>query len=122
MPEKYICMPIGYNHTQMNKRRLHHFWTRFRAIKPWYFLILAIISTTVCVMSLRANNQHMIQLRDALYAADRDNTNVQQALNNLQSYVTAHMNTNLSTGPNSPYPPIQLKYTYERLVAAQTKG
>lgn len=32
------------------------------------------------------------------------------------------MNTNLDSGQNAVYPPIQLKYTYERLVAAQTSG
>jgi hypothetical protein len=29
------------------------------------------------------------------------------------------MNTNLTSGPNAVHPPIQLKYTYERLVQAQ---
>ena len=43
----------------MNKRYLHHLWTKCRRIKPWYFLIVAIISTTSGVMALRANNQHM---------------------------------------------------------------
>jgi len=103
----------------MNKRHLHHLWTRLRRIKPWYFLIVAIISTVVCVFALRANNQHMVQLRDAVYAADKDNTDVEGTLRSLQTYVTAHMNTNLNTGPNPVYPPIQLKYTYERLVQAQ---
>ena len=32
------------------------------------------------------------------------------------------MNTDLSSGPNSVYPPIQLKYTYERLVQAQEQA
>ena len=98
----------------MNKRRLHHIWTKLRLIKPWYFLGLALVSSVVCIFALRANNQHMLRLRDAVYTADRDNTNVQAALNNLQAYVTAHMNTNLNTG-TSLYPPIQLKYTYARL-------
>lgn len=103
----------------MNKRRAHHFWTRFRRIKPWYFLAAAILSTVVCVFALRANNEHMVQLREAVYTADKDNTNVGGALHGLQAYVTAHMNTSLDTGPNAVYPPIQLKYTYERLVQAQ---
>jgi len=58
----------------------------------------------------------MIRLRDAVYSADKTNADTKQPLKNLQNYVTAHMNTNLSSGPNAPYPPIQLKYTYERLV------
>lgn len=60
----------------------------------------------------------MLKLKQAVYAADRDNTDVPGALRRLQAYVTAHMNTNLSTG-TSVYPPIQLKYTYDRLVQAR---
>lgn len=104
----------------MNKRHMHHVWTKLRAVKPWYFLLVAAVSTVVCVFALRANNQHMVQLRDAVYQADKDNTDVAGALHDLQAYVTAHMNTNLSSGANAVYPPIQLKYTYDRLVQAQT--
>lgn len=100
----------------MNKRKLHHLYTRLKWLKPWYFLVIAIISTAVCIMALRANNQNMIDLRDKVYTADRQGSDVQKALGELQAYVTRHMNTNLSSG-NSVYPPIQLKYTYERLLA-----
>jgi hypothetical protein len=103
----------------MNKRKLHHSWVGLRRIKPWYFLTLAIISSVVCIFALRANNEHMNMLRDAVYQADKDSGDVQTALKDLQSYVTTHMNTNLSAGPNAVYPPIQLKYTYDRLVQAQ---
>lgn len=103
----------------MNKRYLHHVWTKLRRIKPWYFLVIAIIASFTCVFALRANNQHMVELREAVYVADKDNGDVNGALRNLQAYVTAHMNTNLSTGANTVYPPIQLKYTYDRLVQAQ---
>jgi hypothetical protein len=103
----------------MNKRHLHHVWTKLRHIKPWYFLVIAVVSTVTCVFALRANNQHMLKLRDAVYSADKNDTDVQAALNRLQAYVTSHMNTNLSTG-TSVYPPIQLKYTYDRLVQAQS--
>jgi len=102
----------------MNKRRLHHTWTKLQWIKPWYFLAMALVSAVICIFALRANNQHMLKLRDAVYAADRQNSDVQGALKSLQSYVTSHMNTDLSTG-TSVYPPIQLKYTYDRLVQAQ---
>jgi len=103
----------------MNKRHLHHVWTRLRWLKPGYFLVLAIITGVICIFALRANNEHMLRLRDAVYAADKNNTNVTAALQDLQAYVTTHMNTNLSTGSTSVYPPIQLKYTYDRLVQAQ---
>jgi hypothetical protein len=64
----------------------------------------------------------MITLRSAVYTADQNNTNVEAALQTLQAYVVAHMNTDLSAGPNPVYPPIQLKYTYDRLVQAQSNA
>ena len=106
----------------MNKRQLHHIWTKLRAIKPWYFLILAVLSAVVCSFSLRANNQHMISLREAVYASDLNNTNVQRSLGDLQAYVVKHMNTDLSSGSNPVYPPVQLKYTYNRLVEQQASA
>jgi hypothetical protein len=114
-------MLIGYYIivTDINKHKPKQPPTKFNWLRPWYFLILAIISGTVCLYALRANNQHMNELRDAVYAADKSNTDVQGALKSLQGYVTTHMNTNLSTGANAVYPPIQLKYTYQRLTDAQ---
>lgn len=105
----------------MDKRRLHHLWTKLRWIKPWHFLVLAVISSVVCVFALRANNQHMIKLRDAVYAADKNDTDIQKPLQGLQAYVTTHMNTELTTGKTSVYPPIQLQHTYERLTQAQNQ-
>ncbi len=78
-------------------------------------LYLFIASSLVCVFGLRHNNQQMIKLREAVYQADKNNTDINKALNNLRSYVYAHMNTNLSSGNNNIKPPIQLKYTYQRL-------
>jgi hypothetical protein len=106
----------------MNKRRLHHLWTKVRWIKPGYFLVLAIISTVIFVFALRANNVHMIKLRSAVYTADKNNSDVNSALKQLQSYVTTHMNTDLSSGNGSVYPPIQLKYTYERILQSQSQS
>lgn len=103
----------------MNKRHLHHLWRRFRVLKPWYFLIIAAVAIPICVTALRNNYQHMVKLREAVYTADEHNGDVATALNNLRNYVYAHMNTNLSTGSTGVYPPIQLKYTYDRLVQAQ---
>lgn len=106
----------------MNKRHFHHLWSKLRWLKPRYFLVLALVSTVVCVFALRANNQHMIKLRDAVYAADKNDTDVQAPLKALQAYVTSNMNTNLTAGKTAVYPPIQLKYTYDRLVQAQKEG
>lgn len=82
------------------------------------FILFAIIS----IFALRHNNLTMISLRDDLYAADKKGQGVEQALADLRTYVYGHMNTNLSSGGNAIKPPIQLKYTYERLQAAQQKS
>ena len=90
-------------------------------IKPLPILIGAtVISFSICAFSLRANNEHMVQLRQAVYAADEKGQAVQPALNNLQGYVTSHMNTKLDTGASAVYPPIQLVHTYDRLVKARS--
>jgi len=104
----------------MNKRRLHHYYTKLRWIKPSYFLILAILFGALSVFALRANNEHMVKLRNAVYSADKNNQDTQTPLKALQAYVTSHMNTDLSAGNTSVYPPIQLKYTYDRLVQSQS--
>jgi len=101
----------------MDKKQLHHLWTKVRPIKPYYFLAAFLVSGVVCFVALRHNNQTMVKLRNDVYAADQSNGNVQAALQTLQSYVVSHMNTGLSTGTNV-YPPIQLKYTYDRLQQA----
>ncbi len=88
-------------------------------IKPRYLLAASVIFGVVCVVSLRQNNQHMEQLKQAVYSADQSGNGVQQALDNLQAYVTTHMNTGLDAGKGSVYPPIQLEYTYSRLVQAE---
>ncbi|MEK7594301.1 MAG: hypothetical protein AAB436_01520 [Patescibacteria group bacterium] len=103
----------------MDKRKAHHYYAKVRFIKPWYFLALALLSGIVCVFALRANNQHMIELRDAVYTADKDGSDVNKPLRELQAYVTTHMNTDLNSSGSTVYPPIQLKYTYERLQKAQ---
>jgi hypothetical protein len=85
--------------------------------RTWLYLFIA--ASIVCVLTLRHNNQQMVKLRDAVYVADKDNKDINAALNNLRTYVYGHMNTNLTSGNNNIKPPIQLKYTYQRLVDAQ---
>jgi hypothetical protein len=102
----------------MNKPYLHHIWTRIRPLKTSYLLTLFAISAIICIFALRSNNLTMLKLRNQVYAVDKSNGNVEAALEQLRSYVGAHMNTNLDTDNGSVYPPIQLKYTYQRLVAA----
>ena len=103
----------------MNKRYLHHLWTYVRRVKAWQLLVLFLVSVVVSVFALRANNLHMVRLRNAVYQADQNNGDVVQTLQNLRSYVQAHMNTSLTDGNTGVYPPIQLKYTYQRLQQAE---
>jgi hypothetical protein len=83
------------------------------------FFILFFVSMCVFIYSLRSNYSKMVGLRNALYSADQNNGDVKKALTNLRDYVTTHMNTDLTSGSNSVYPPIQLEYTYQRLVQSQ---
>lgn len=105
----------------MDKRRLHHVWTELRPIKARYFFAAALLCLTVGIFALRANNLRMVELREAVYQADRDNGDTSAALTALQRHVTSHMNTSLSSGDNTVYPPIQLKHTYERLRESSIK-
>ena len=99
------------NHAQKIHRHLS-------IVHPAIYLSVAILSGAICLFALRANNEHMITLRDAVFVADKTSGDVNGSLKSLQSYVTAHMNTDLDTGKGSVYPPIQLKYTYDRLLQA----
>lgn len=104
----------------MHKRAIHHFLKRIKPISYWYFLACFLICGTVAVVALRHNNETAISLRNQLLRVDQENGNVNQALNTLRHYIYSNMNTNLASGPDAIYPPIQLKYTYQRLVQAQT--
>ncbi len=86
-------------------------------VPRYVFLILFITSALISIHALRQNNLHMVKLRDAVYQADKNNGDVNTALNSLRAYVYAHMNTNLSSGTNGIKPPIQLPYTYARLAS-----
>lgn len=103
----------------VNKKSLHHFWTRLRPIKTWYFLVLFVSFAVLGVFALRNNYTEMVILREAVYRADREGVNVEQALHSLRAHVNGHMNTSLSGGPEAIYPPIHLKGTYDRLKKAE---
>lgn len=105
----------------MKNKNLYHHQSRFPKIRPWYFFVASAISLFIAVPALQANNLRMGELRAAVFEADEKNGDVSKALTELRDYVTTHMNTNLSAGSNAVYPPIQLKYTYERLREANIK-
>jgi hypothetical protein len=86
----------------------------------WVFVALAVFFGSVAVLSLRANNLEAVHLRDKVLEVDKANGDVESALRELRTYVYGHMHTDLSSGTNV-YPPVQLKYTYDRLVEAEKK-
>jgi hypothetical protein len=102
----------------MNKRYAHHRLTQLRHLKIRYLLLAAFAFGLISVIALRHNNQHMSELRQAVFVADEQNGDVEKALEDLRAYVTTHMNTSLTSASNGVYPPVQLKYTYDRLVQA----
>ncbi|OGL34650.1 hypothetical protein A3F65_03035 [Candidatus Saccharibacteria bacterium RIFCSPHIGHO2_12_FULL_47_16b] len=101
------------------RKKIAHGVGRLLKIPYPVFVALFIVGVVVSVLALRANNQQMIKLRDEVFASDKAGTGTEEALANLRSYVYSHMNTNLASGGNAIKPPIQLKYTYERLTAAE---
>lgn len=103
----------------MDKKKLYHRHKQLRFISPWYFAAAAIICLIIGINGLRDNYRTMTVLKQKVMTADEKGTDVQKPLNELRAYVYAHMNTNLSSGNVAIKPPIQLKHTYERLVAAE---
>lgn len=92
-------------------------WRNLRKVSYWYILFACLLWTGIAVVALRNNNLRAIQLRDSVIAADKQDGDVETALRKLREFTYAHMNTNLASS-SSVYPPIQLKYRYERLVKA----
>lgn len=103
----------------MHKRKLHHLWTRLRPLSYWYLLTGFIVFGSLFVYQYRQNNLKMIELRDAVFVADEKNQDLEAALRELRSFIYSHMNTNLTSSSTAIKPPIQLKYQYERLMAAE---
>lgn len=102
----------------MNKRHLHHTWKILRKVHYWYFLLAAVACLATGVYALRQNNLGAVRLREQVLEVDKQNGDIEAALRELRSYIYSHMNTSLASS-TSAYPPIQLKYRYERLVKAE---
>lgn len=103
----------------VNKRKLNYDYRRIRKIKSRYILALALFFLVLGIYGMRQNYSEMARLRTAVTVADEQNGDVESALRELRQFVHSHMNTNLSSGNVSIKPPVQLKYRYERLAAAE---
>ncbi len=93
----------------MNKRRLHHYWTKIRAVKTWHLVILLIFFAVLSVYGLRQNSLGLEPKIEAVLVADANNKDIEKAINELGDYVVHHMNADLPR-------PIQLETSYQRAV------
>jgi hypothetical protein len=76
-----------------------------------FFVILSVVGLTI-------NSNGAKDRYDALIAVDQAGGDVEESLNELRVYIYSHMNTQIGSELGIR-PPIQLKGTYERLVAAE---
>lgn len=102
----------------MHRRHLHHILTTVRKVSSWYFVIAIVVSMVISIAALRHNNIVALELRDSVLQVDEKNGDVELALRDLREHVYSHMNSNLAV-PGGAYPPVQLKYRYERLLEAE---
>jgi len=102
----------------MHKREWHHWLVRLRPVSYWYFAALFLASGAIALYALRQNNLTAVRMRDNVLEVDKNNGDVETALRELREFTYSHMNARLSSSTGI-YPPIQLKYRYDRLVAAE---
>lgn len=84
------------------------------------FALLLVVFILSSLFFLAQNSQTATEKYETLIAVDEAGGDVEAALNDLRSYIYAHMNTQIGSDTGIR-PPIQLKGTYERLVAQQTR-
>ena len=87
-------------------------------VTVWGFLLLAVISGFVTLNAYVANSKEARKRYETLLAVDKAGGDVEKSLFQLRSYIYSHMNTTIGS-PTGVKPPIQLKGTYDRLVAAE---
>lgn len=102
----------------MRKSIIYGRWHRIAKISLVLIIIGLIISIALSLFGLRSNNLKMIELRQAVYDADKADGDVETALINLRQFVFGHMNTDLRSSDNSE-PPIQLVYRFNRAIEAE---
>lgn len=92
-----------------DKKRVHRDIKQLQRVKTWQLVIVLILLCFVAATFLRLNNIGMEQRRDAVYTADKNGneTEIINALSDLQQYVGSHMNTGLDGG-------VYLKDSYQR--------
>ncbi len=97
----------------MNGWRTNRFVRSIRSkhFKLWQLLLLTIFFALCSAFFLRQNNLKMVELRNNVVEADKSGAGLDQALENLNSYIFKHMNTQVVR-------PIELVNTYNRRAQA----
>lgn len=91
----------------MNKRRLHHYWRYIREIKTWQLALILIMFLTASAWALRQNSLGLEPRLQRVIVADERGEGVDEALRDIGTYITNHMNTHMDK-------PIELAETYNR--------
>lgn len=92
----------------LDKHSIHHWWRILRHVKVWHLVVLFVIAGLFSLVLLRQNNLGMVERRNMVKQADEQAGDTQKALDELQRYVTDHMNTNM--GEKGIY----LEHSYQR--------
>lgn len=82
------------------------------------FASMSAVSGGLFVLGMIRNGNGAVARYESLQAADQAGGDVEAALNDLRTFIYSHMNTEIGS-PTGIYPPIQLKGTYDRLLAAE---
>ena len=87
-------------------------------VTVWGFFVLAVIAGIITMDAYIGNSREAIKRYETLLTVDQAGGDVEGALYSLRTYMYAHMNTQIGSATGIK-PPIQLKGTYDRLVAAE---
>jgi hypothetical protein len=91
-------------------------WAKKRKrVQTWQIAIAFIVLLLSSTYFLRQNNLKMVELRNAVIAADERGTGVKESIEALNQHVFKHMNTKIVR-------PIELIHTYNRQTKAAIEG
>ncbi len=99
------------------KKTLKSAWALWGNLSLGTILLILGLSAAGSIYGLRSNNLTMIDLRNEVILADKDDGDIEQALRDLRAHVNSHMNTDLSRdlgGVSGVEQPIQLIYSFYR--------
>jgi hypothetical protein len=102
----------------MKKYQVEAIWSRYEGVSLVFLGVATIFFAGLSIYALRSNNVRMLELRQAVYNADEAGKDVEKPLNELRTFVFAHMNTTLRPVDGSEAP-IQLVNSYNRAVEAE---